>query len=110
MKALIRPIALNETSYNVALLHKTLAILGLPVAKEEAAQHRAGQDTLAKVRSLQKQLNLDVDDSILVDETTVVAIAEVLDKRGLTAAPRSFTITGTAKLQGGSVRKQQRLL
>ncbi|MFN3531515.1 MAG: Tc toxin subunit A, partial [Candidatus Brocadia sp.] len=33
-----------------------------------------------------------------------------LNKRGLTAASRSFTVTGTVKLRSGEVKKRQRLL
>jgi hypothetical protein len=110
MKIILKPIALNERSYNANLLHKVLYALGLPVAKREVAQGKAGNDTLKKVRALQAQLNVPVDGSILVDEVTSLAIAEVLEKRGLTTANRSFTVTGTVRLQNGAVKKRRQLL
>jgi len=110
MSTQLNPIALNETSYNVALLHEFLAVLGLSVANQEVEEHKAGPDTLAKVRDLQEELNVPVDDSTLVDDNTIAAIAQALDKKGLTEASRSFTVTGTVKLQDASVKRQQRLL
>ncbi len=111
MNTFIRPIApLNEVSYNVVLLHKALEVLGMPVAAREVGLRMAGPDTLAKVRALQKQLNVRVDRSTLVNDETAAAIADVLTKRGLTAASRSFTVTGTVRLQDGSPKRQQRLL
>ena len=110
MKTILKPIALNESSYNVNLLHKASEALGLPVSKREVAQGKAGEDTLKQVRTLQVQLNVPVDDSVLVDEATSLAIAEALKKRGLIAASRSFTVTGTVRLQNDAVKKRQRLL
>lgn len=110
MKTILKPIALSEQSYNVNLLHKALEALGLPVAKREVAQGKAGNDTLKKVRTLQAQLNVSVDESTLVNEVAAVAIAEALKKRGLTAASRSFTVTGTVTLRTGEVKKRQKLL
>ncbi len=110
MKPILKPIALNEKSYNVNLLHKVLAVFRLPVSKEEVAQNKAGQDTLKKVRTLQAKLNVSVDESTMVDEATALAIAEALEKRGLTTASRSFTVTGTVRLQNGAVKKRQQLL
>jgi hypothetical protein len=110
MKTIIKPIALNERSYNVTLLHKALEALGLPAAKREVAQGKAGKDTLKKVRALQAQLNVPVDESTLVDDATSLAIATALKERGLTAASRSFTVTGTVRLYNGSVKKRQELI
>ncbi len=110
MKIILNPIALNERSHNVNLLQKALEALGLPVAKREVAQGKAGEDTLKKVRALQARLNVPVDDSVLVDEATSLSITEALKKRGLTAASRSFTVTGTVRLRTGEVKKRQRLL
>ncbi len=110
METILKPIALNEKSHSVTLLHKALEALGLPVAKREVAQGKAGEDTLKKVRTLQAQLNVPVDDSILVNEATSLAITEALKKRGLTAASRSFTVTGTVRLRTGEVKKRQQLL
>ena len=64
MRAVIQPVALNETSYNVALLHQALAALGPPVSAEEVAGRNAGPDTLQKVRALQATLRVPVDASI----------------------------------------------
>jgi hypothetical protein len=84
MKTMLKPIALNEKSYNINLLHKALEALRFPVAKREVAHGKAGNDTLKKVRALQARLNMPVDDSTLVDEATSLAIAEALKKRGFT--------------------------
>ena len=51
MKTILKSIALNERSYKVNLLHKALQALGFPVAKDEVAQNKVGQDTLKKVRA-----------------------------------------------------------
>ncbi len=110
MQAILKNIALNDRSYNVALLHKILEVFGLPVSKKEVEQHKAGPDTRKKVRALQKQLNVPVDDSTLVNDATVAAVAEALKTRGLTAASRSFIVTGTTRLPNGAVKKRQRLL
>ena len=110
MKIIPKPIALNERSFNVTLLHKILEALGLPVDENEVDQNKAGNDTLKQVRTLQAQLNVPVDESTLVDEDTFLAIAESLNKRGLTAASRSFTVSGTVRLHTGEIKKHQRLL
>ena len=110
MKTIRKPTALNERSFNVSLLHKALKALGLPVAKREVTQGKAGQDTLKKVRALQARLNVPVDKSTLADEATSLAITGALKERGLMAASRSFTVTGTVRLRTGEVRKRQRLL
>lgn len=110
MKTILKPIALNERSFNVTLLHKALEALGLPVAKNEVSKSKAGTDTLKQVRTLQAQLNVPVDESTLVDEATFLAIAESLTKRGLTAASRSFIVNGTVRLRSGEIKKRQRLL
>ncbi len=110
MKTILKPIALNERSYNVTLLHKALEALGLPVSKREVAQSKAGEDTLKQVRTLRAQLNVHIDDSVIVDEATSLAITKTLKERGLTAASRSFTVTGSVRLQNGAVKKRQKLL
>lgn len=110
MKATLKLITLNETSYDVALLHKTLEALGLSVSKEEVEQNKAGPDTLQKVRALQKQLNVPTDESTVVNQATVAAIDAVLTQRGLVNAERSFIVTGTVRLPDGSVKKRQRVL
>ena len=56
MATILKPIALNEQSYNVNLLHKVLDVLGFSVTKREVTQRKAGKDTSKKVRALQAQL------------------------------------------------------
>jgi hypothetical protein len=110
MKRLLKPVALSEKSYNVNLLQKTLAALGLTVAKDEIAEGKAGEDTVKKVRTLQEKLGVCVDESVLIDETTILAIENSMKERGLTAASRSFNVTGIVKLSTGEVKKRQRLI
>ena len=110
MKSLNEPIAFNEVSYTVALLHKVLEVAGSPVSKDEVRQRKAGEDTRVKVRALQARMNIPIDDSTLLDQQTIEALEENLTKRGLTAVSRSFTVAGTARMQNGSVKKQQHLL
>ncbi len=110
MKTIIKPIGLNERSFNVNILHKALRALGLTVSRNEVTQNKAGDNTLKKVRALQVRLNVPVDDSTLVDETTLLAIAGALKERGLIIANRSFTVTGAVKLYNGEVKKRQKLL
>lgn len=110
MKPLLKPIALNETSNNVVLLHQVLAVLGFPVAGEEVEQHTAGPNTLEKVRALQAQSGVDVDESTLVDDATIAAIASALEEGGLTDESKLFTVAGTVRLPDGTVKKQQDLL
>ena len=67
MRTILKPIALNEKSYNVVLLHKVLQTLGLTVAKRKVVRGKAGEDTLKKIRTLQTRLNVPVDEFSLVD-------------------------------------------
>ena len=106
----LRPVAFNEVSSDVAVLHRTLAVLGFAVAQDELRRCRAGNDTRAKIRALRAQLNVPVDDAALLDEATIDAVHEALEKRGLTAASRSFTVNGTVRLPDGSAKQRQRLL
>ncbi len=110
MEAILQPIALKERSYNVTLLHKALSILGMPIIEDEVAQCDAGEDTLRQVRTLQEKLGLPIDKSTLLNEATIDAIGETLEKRGLLATSRLFTVTGTVRMQDGLVKKRQRLL
>ncbi len=110
MKTKLNPIALDEKSHNVNLLHKALDALGLPVSEKEVDQSEAGRDTLKQVRILQEQFNVPVDKSTMVNEPTSAAIGEALRKAGLTTASRSFTVTGSVNLENGIVKKRQRLL
>ena len=82
MKSFIKPIAFNEVSRNVVLLHKALNVLELPVSEKEVEQKKAGPDTRRKVRTLQKQLAVPIDQSILVNQATTAAIADALELRG----------------------------
>lgn len=110
MKRLLRPIGLNEASLDVAFLHRVLDLFGRPVARGEAAEHRAGPDTLSKVRALQAELNVPAPSDTLVNEATVSAVVEALRARGLTDASRAFTVTGSVRRPDGSAQSQQRLL
>src|SRR5438046_1417515 len=110
MKSFIKPIVFNEVSYNVVLLHKALDVLELPVSEKEVEQKKAGPDTRKKVRTLQKQLAVPIDQSTLVNQATAVAIADALERRGFTMASRAFTVTGTGRLSDGSAKKRQLLL
>jgi hypothetical protein len=110
METLLKPITLDETSFNVSPLHKALKVLGLPVVKREVSQNRAGQDTLKKVRILNKQLNVSVAEPALVDEASVLAISGILNQRGLTEVRHSFTVAGTVRLRNGTVKKRQCVL
>ena len=110
MEIFLRSIALNERSYSVSLLQEALAALGLPVARDEITRREAGSSTLEKVRILQAQLNVSVDDSVLVDETTASAFTLSLQQRGLMTASRSFAVSGAVRLLNGDIKKRQRLL
>lgn len=110
MNTILKPIAINEKSHNITLLHKALETLGFPVAKREVSQGKAGKDTLQKVRALQAQFNVPVNDSLLLDEATARAITAALKKMKLLVASRSFTVAGAAKTPIGDAKKRQRLL
>src|SRR5690606_9226006 len=70
----------------------------------------AGEDTLRKVRRLQARLDVPVDESVLLDEATALAVEKALKERELTAANRSFIVSGAVRLQDGTLKKRQRLL
>src|SRR5262245_35461765 len=110
MKLFIKPIAFNEVPYSVALLHKVLNVLELPVSKKEVEQRQAGPDTRKKVHMLQKQLNVPIDQSTLINHATAIAIADALEQRGLIKASRAFTVAGAVRLPNGSAKKRQLLL
>ena len=86
MNATLRPVAFNEVSYNVALLHAALSALGLDISREETRTNRAGENTRAQVRALQERLHVQPDAAKLVDDATIAAVAEALQRRGLTSA------------------------
>lgn len=106
----VQPITFNETSYNVALLHRALEVFGLTVAEREVAKRRAGTDTRAKVRALQESLGVQPNDALLVDRATIAAMAEALAKRGYAETDRSFTVAGLVRFRAGAVRRRLRLL
>jgi len=108
MKTVIRPVKPGEASFHVATLHKALEAMGLPVAEAEIEARKAGTDTRAKVRALQKSLNVPASEGVLLDDATIAAVGAALKERGLTEASRSFTVTGTVRRPNGSpVRRQQ---
>ncbi len=109
MKTLLKPVAINERSLNVGLLHKALQALGVPVDKREVDQGKAGNDTLRKVRAMQARLNVAVDSSTLLNEASVLAFTRAMKKKGLMLASHSFSVTGTVRLRSGEVKKRQRL-
>lgn len=110
MKTTLKPIALNATSFDVAVLHQALRALGMEVSRKEVQTHTAGADTVAKVRRLQQQLNVRIDDSTLIDERTVAALREALRGLGLVEAEKSFIVSGTVRLSNGEPQKRQRLI
>src|SRR5690606_13877207 len=110
MRTILKPIKLNEQCPNVGLLHKVLQALGTPVASSEVVRGEAGEDTLRKVRRLQARLDVPVDESVLLDEATALAVEKALKERELTAANRSFIVSGAVRLQDGTLKKRQRLL
>ncbi len=111
MKLTIKPIKKNEEGNNVRILHQVLALLGFPVAKTELNKQLAGTSTLRQTRHLQRQLGVRVvDNNILLDENSIEATIKTLNKKGLLSSERTFEISGTVKLNNGSVKKQQLLV
>ena len=110
MNGQIRKIALEEKSFDVQLLHQALNALGLPVAKQEVSARKAGKSTLSKVRTLQKRMDIPIDEAVLVDQATAVALEAALREQQLTGASHSFILSGTVRLSNGQVKKRQSLL
>ena len=110
MKTTLKPIALDERSLNVTVLHRALKALGRPVSAEEFSKGEAGPDTYKKIRELQGAFNVPVDDSVLVDEATVTAISTALKEKGLVEGSQSFTVKGKVVSGNGRTVKRQRLL
>lgn len=106
----LRTVAFNDSSHDVTLLHQTLSALGLSVADAEVERAKAGADTRRQVRALQKQLGVAAENGALIDVATATAISELLGRRGLTAASRSFTVSGTVALPDGTPKRNQALL
>ena len=110
MKTILKPIALDESSFNVTVLHRALKALGRPVTAEEFSKGNAGPDTLKKIRELQGSFNVAVNDSVLVDEATATAISAALKEKGLVEGSQSFIVKGKVVSGNGKVVKRQRLL
>lgn len=110
MRMEFKAISSDEKSFNVTVLHKAMAALGISVSKKECEEGSAGQDTVKKIRALQKKFNLDVDDAVLVDEVTWIGIMDNLEKRGLVTGKRRFTVKGTVRKSNGLIKKRQKLL
>jgi hypothetical protein len=88
----------GEASPRVALLHKTLAVLGEGVHADEVSECVAGYDTQEKVRTIQERAGVRPGGGdVLVDARTQQAIAGALKDRGLAAAKRSFIVSGTVR-------------
>ena len=109
MKTPLKPIALNDSSYDVAVLHQALRVFGLTVAEKEVTARKAGKDTVAKVRALQEQLNVQPNASAVIDDETAAALRAALIRRGYDDT-KSFTVSGTVRLINGEPQKRQRLL
>lgn len=103
-------IAFDEVSFDVALLHQILAVLDSEVDPKEVAKRRAGPDTKEKVRGLQAQLGVTVEDRHIVDHPTALALERILNERGLVESTRSFTVAGQVRRTDGTLGRQQRLL
>src|SRR5688572_23360377 len=98
MKPILSPIQLNETSFNVIRLHQALAMLGFAVSEHERNEHFAGKTTFEQTRSLQRSLNITIQEDWLVDNATAVAINRELQNRGLFKDEScSFRVRGTVK-------------
>ncbi|MFC2146442.1 hypothetical protein ACFLRT_03675 [Acidobacteriota bacterium] len=67
------PINLNEVSDNVANLHKALKALGYHIDEQEQLEGRAGESTLRQVRALQAGLQIQVNQTVLIDGPTADA-------------------------------------
>jgi hypothetical protein len=103
-------IAPNEVSFDVALLHQILAVLGSGVTQQEVAKRLAGSETKEKVRALQAQLGVPLDESRIIDQPTALALERLLKERGLVESTRSFTVAGQVRWTVGTPGRQQRLL
>ncbi|WP_158856392.1 ribosomal protein L7/L12 [Lunatibacter salilacus] len=95
VKTMGDPIAFNEKSFNVSLLHQALDAMGIFSDEKEIYNRHAGPDTSKKVRQFQQNLKLPTNGNvILVNELSLKAIYNTLKERGLFEASRSFTVTG----------------
>lgn len=110
MKRLMRPIAKDEVSYQVTILHQVLEALGLPVGRGERAERRAGPETREKVRLLQRRLQVPIHDDSLLNSETIAAVSRALREQSLTESAAAFTVAGTVLRVDGSAQKRQRLL
>ncbi|MET3934840.1 neuraminidase-like domain-containing protein [Arthrobacter sp. OAP107] len=85
----------GEASPRVALLHKSLAALGIPIDPEEIESRTLGKDTETKLREIQSRAGIDREDRPPADSVTQNAIEVRLQESGVTEARRSFTVSGT---------------
>ena len=81
--SLLGAVSFDEISWHVSVLHQVLAAFGLTVAADEVEQSKAGPDTVEKLRMLQKQLPLPVDDDVVLSEAGALALTGAIKKRGL---------------------------
>lgn len=109
-KQMISAVALNEVSFRVSVLHQVLNALGRPVAQAEAGKFKAGADTRAKVRALQKELKLPSESTGVLSETGARSLADALAQRGLVDGSRSFTVNGTVYGANNAPQKRVQLL
>lgn len=100
----------NDASFDVALLHQILAVLGSEVAPKEVTERCAGPDTQEKVRALRAQMGVPMDERRIVDPTTAMALERLLKERGLIDSACSFTVSGQVRWADGTPGRQQRLL
>lgn len=110
IKTILKPIEFKAQDYNVSLLHKVLAAIGLPVSSKEVTDRKGGEGTLKQVRVLQKRLKLRIDETVLLDEASILAITKHMNERGLISASRTFTVSGSVKDLGGVNKKRQQLI
>jgi Tc toxin complex TcA C-terminal TcB-binding domain/ABC toxin N-terminal region/Neuraminidase-like domain/Salmonella virulence plasmid 28.1kDa A protein/PA14 domain len=110
MKTLKQTIATDETSLNVTQLHKALDALGYTVNKSETKKYKAGNNTKKQVKKFQTKHNIQGDDSVVANETTLRAIGDELKNKGLTETKDTFTISGTVYNSLGQIQKRKQLL
>jgi hypothetical protein len=110
MNKLIHPLSLNETSLRIGFLHKALGVLGFPVAKDEEESSKAGKNTLKQVRALQKKLNIEPDEKVLMDQSTYSGMIEELKKSDNTEKYQLFSVSGSVINERGEKIKNQNLL
>ncbi len=106
----MKRIAAGESSFDVALLHKVLDVLGQPVTGRELSERKAGSETRKRVRALQEQLNVRPTGDDVLDTATISAVQQALVQSGLTEPARSFTVSGEVRDAGVRAKRRHRLL